>query len=93
MFSAREHVTRGKPHPDIYLHAASVLGVDPKGAVIIEDSPVGVRAALAAGATVIGLCAGGHCRSGYEARLVEAGAHHVAHDYGEVARLLLLDAA
>jgi len=93
VYSAREHVTRGKPHPDIYLHAASVLGVDPKGAIVIEDSPVGVRAAVAAGATVIGMCAGGHCRPGHEARLIEAGAHHVVRGYDEVARLLLLDAA
>lgn len=90
VYSAREHVTRGKPHPDIYLHAAAVLGVDPRRAIIIEDSPVGTRAAVAAGATVIGLCAGGHCRPGHEARLRAAGAHHVAASYGDVARLLAL---
>ena len=88
VYSGREHVTRGKPHPDIYLHAASVLGVDPREALIIEDSPVDARAAVAAGAQVVGLCAGGHCRPGHDARLREVGVHHIASSYGDVARLL-----
>ena len=92
VYSGREHVTRGKPHPDIYLHAAAMLGVDPRACVIIEDSPVGTRAAVAAGARVIGLCAGAHFRPGDEARLKAAGAHHIAADYAEVARLITLDA-
>lgn len=46
-------VTHGKPHPEPYLTAASLLGVDPKDAVAIEDSPTGVRSALAAGVPTI----------------------------------------
>ena len=38
-----------KPAPDLYLHAARRLGVDPARAVVIEDSPTGARAARAAG--------------------------------------------
>lgn len=48
-------VTYGKPHPDIYLHAASSSGVDDPGrCLVIEDSPVGVKGAVAAGMTVFG---------------------------------------
>ncbi len=42
-------VTQGKPHPEPYLTAAARLGVDPAACVAIEDSPTGVRSAVAAG--------------------------------------------
>ncbi|WP_376715190.1 HAD family hydrolase [Janibacter limosus] len=42
-------VTHGKPHPEPYLTAAEQLGVDPVACVAIEDSPTGVRSAVAAG--------------------------------------------
>lgn len=48
-YAARDHVERGKPHPDIYLEAARRLGVDPGRCIAFEDSNVGVRAAAAAG--------------------------------------------
>jgi HAD superfamily hydrolase (TIGR01509 family) len=44
-----ECTENGKPHPDIYLHAAERLGVDPSECVAIEDSINGVRSATAAG--------------------------------------------
>ncbi len=47
-------VRRGKPAPDIFLAAAQSLGVDPSSCVVVEDSPLGVAAALAAGMRVIG---------------------------------------
>lgn len=43
----------GKPAPDVYLHAASRLGVPPEACLAIEDSAVGVQSALAAGMRVI----------------------------------------
>ncbi len=46
-------VAHSKPAPDIYLHAARGLGVDPVHCLALEDSPTGVRAALAAGMTTI----------------------------------------
>lgn len=48
-----EEVERGKPAPDVYLKAASQLGVEPAGCVAIEDSTNGLRAAAAARMTVI----------------------------------------
>ena len=80
VFSA-SNVARGKPHPDIFLHAASELGVAPRDCIIIEDSAGGVVAGRAAGATVIGLLAAGHIRDGHADALRDAGAHHLAADY------------
>ena len=44
-------ITHGKPHPDIYLRAAGLLGVLPRNCLAIEDAPAGIRAAHAAGMT------------------------------------------
>lgn len=48
-------VSHGKPHPEPYLKAAELLGVDPTACVAIEDSPTGVASAEAAGTRVIGV--------------------------------------
>jgi len=48
-----EHVARSKPAPDVYLRAAELLGVSAKSCLAIEDSPVGVAAAKAAGMTCV----------------------------------------
>jgi HAD superfamily hydrolase (TIGR01509 family) len=88
IFSGREHVARGKPAPDLYLHAADALGVPIGRIAIIEDSPVGVEGAVASGAEVIGLVAGRHCLPGHAERLLALGVHHIAHDFDEVADLL-----
>lgn len=54
IFSTSE-VERGKPHPDIYLHAAARMGMcDPARCLVIEDSPIGVSGAVAANMTVFG---------------------------------------
>ena len=50
-----EEVARGKPAPDVYLEAASRLGVVPERAAAIEDSTNGLRAARAAGLGVIAI--------------------------------------
>ncbi len=50
-----DQVTRGKPDPEVYLTAAARLGVDPEHCLVIEDSPPGVAAGLAAGMNVIGV--------------------------------------
>jgi HAD superfamily hydrolase (TIGR01509 family) len=91
IYSGREHVERGKPAPDLYLHAARQLGVDIARTVIIEDSKVGATGALASGAAVIGLAAGRHCFDRHEEMLRSVGLTQVAHDFGEVSRLVGLD--
>jgi HAD superfamily hydrolase (TIGR01509 family) len=88
IFSGREHVERGKPAPDLYLHAVAALGVDIARTAIIEDSPVGVQGALASGAEVIGLVAGRHCGPGHADRLRSLGVRHIARDFEELAALL-----
>jgi len=88
IYSGKEHVTRGKPEPDLYLHAAQELGIDIVRAVVLEDSRVGAAGALASGATVIGLAAGRHCLDGHGEMLRDVGVAHVAHSFDEVRRLL-----
>jgi HAD superfamily hydrolase (TIGR01509 family) len=80
-------VARGKPHPDIYLYAAEMMGVEPRDALVIEDSAGGVQGAVAAGMTVIGLLAASHIREGHAERLKEAGAHYVAATFAEAERI------
>ncbi|HEU0067233.1 MAG TPA: HAD family phosphatase [Sphingomonas sp.] len=88
LYSGREHVARGKPAPDLYLHGAAALGVPIDRCAILEDSPVGATGAVASGAYVIGLCAGTHCGVGHADRLRAIGVDAVASDFEDVARLL-----
>jgi HAD superfamily hydrolase (TIGR01509 family) len=90
IYSGREHVTRGKPAPDLYWHGAAAIGVPIEDCAILEDSPVGATGAVASGGHVIGLCAGTHCAIGHDARLKALGVQAIAHDFTEVARLLNL---
>lgn len=48
-----QFVPRGKPHPDIFLEAASKLGINPKDCLVLEDAQTGIEAGKAAGAKVI----------------------------------------
>lgn len=77
-----DDVERGKPHPDLYLHAAATLGVDPARCVVIEDSVPGVTGAVAAGMRVLGYAADED-----PARLAAAGAE-VVHDLHDVPQRL-----
>ncbi|MGN6267847.1 MAG: HAD family hydrolase [Ginsengibacter sp.] len=47
------HIVNGKPHPEIYLKAASLLDISPKNCLVFEDAVVGIRSAKAAGMKVI----------------------------------------
>jgi beta-phosphoglucomutase-like phosphatase (HAD superfamily) len=62
----------GKPAPDPFLLAADCLGCDPKKCVVFEDSPSGIRAGVASGATVVAVCTS-HERS----KIEHCGAHYV----------------
>ncbi len=53
LFSA-ESVPRGKPFPDLFLHASACMGAPPEGCVVVEDTPSGVAAGAAAGMRVLG---------------------------------------
>jgi HAD superfamily hydrolase (TIGR01509 family) len=88
VFSA-DMVARGKPHPDIFLLAASKLGVNPNECLVIEDSAGGIRAAIAAGMTAVGLCAASHIRDGHDLKLRDAGAVHLAQSWSDVERFAL----
>jgi len=71
-------VERGKPAPDLFLHAAERMGADPRRTLVIEDSVSGVMAGKAAGMTVWGFVGGSHYRSrDGDAILRQAGADRV----------------
>jgi HAD superfamily hydrolase (TIGR01509 family) len=59
LFSAAM-VARGKPAPDLFLHAATAMGAEPQNSLVIEDSPAGVEAARAAGMHVFAFTGGSH---------------------------------
>ncbi|MFJ4693759.1 HAD family hydrolase [Streptomyces sp. NPDC088766] len=80
IFSAQD-VGKGKPAPDLFLYAAERMGVTPERCVVVEDSPLGVRAAVAAGMDVYGFTA-----MTPAAKL--AGATGLFADMGELADLL-----
>jgi HAD superfamily hydrolase (TIGR01509 family) len=82
MFSVTE-VAHPKPFPDVFLHAAKQMGVAASSCAVIEDTPTGVQAGVAAGMTVFGFCA--HTP---RHRLLEAGAHHTFEHMRELARLV-----
>jgi HAD superfamily hydrolase (TIGR01509 family) len=63
-------VKNGKPAPDLFLHAAREMNVEPANCVVIEDSPAGIEAAKAAGMTVFAFTGGSHANfAGYRAEL------------------------
>lgn len=59
IFSA-SMVARGKPAPDLFLHAARAMGVEPKRCVVVEDSPAGLEAARRAGMRVLCFAGASH---------------------------------
>jgi len=58
----RSLVKNGKPAPDLFLYAAEKMGVQPKECIVIEDSPVGIKAGLAANMKVIHYTGGSHLK-------------------------------
>lgn len=85
LFSAYS-VARGKPHPDLFLHAAGVMGAEPSLCVVVEDTPVGVTAAASAGMRVLGYAADAD-----ETELRQAGAEALFSSLVELPTLLGLD--
>ncbi len=81
-------VRNGKPAPDIFLHAAEKMGAEPADCVVIEDSPLGVQGAVAAGMTAIGYTGGGHTYPDHAQVLLSRGADVVCADWSEIDRQL-----
>ena len=79
LFSASE-VKNGKPAPDLLLHAAGKMHVEPRDCIVVEDSAVGVAAGVAAGMTAIGFIGGSHAGYGLADQLRAAGARAVISD-------------
>jgi len=79
IFSASQ-VENGKPAPDLFLFAAAQMKARPGACVVVEDSLAGIRAAVAAGMTVLGFHGGSHCRPGHADSLRAAGATLVFDD-------------
>ena len=84
VFSAVQ-VARGKPAPDLFLMAAGRLGVAPARCTVVEDSVIGVAAAVAAGMPVLGFCGGSHCSSNHANQLLAAGCSQVFARMSELA--------
>jgi len=79
LFSASE-VSNGKPAPDLFLHVSAKTRVPPGDCIVVEDSPVGVAAGVAAGMTVIGFVGGSHAGIRLAEQLRAAGARAVISD-------------
>ncbi|HWY90974.1 MAG TPA: HAD family hydrolase [Solirubrobacteraceae bacterium] len=79
-------VANGKPAPDLFLYAAATIGVEPAACAVVEDTPSGVEAAIAAGMRAIGYTADSDERA-----LREAGAERLG-SLDELPRLLGLEA-
>lgn len=58
-------VKNSKPAPDLFFHVAAAMSADPTHCLVIEDSEMGVRAALAAGMEVWHFAGGSHIKAGY----------------------------
>lgn len=82
-------VARGKPAPDLFLHAARAMGALPERCVVVEDSTAGVEAGKAAGMTAIGFVGGSHVDPAlHGAKLRDLGADHVVDGMAAVQQLL-----
>ena len=86
-FAGRIHsaldVARGKPHPDLFLHAAARMGADPARCAVVEDSILGVQAGVAAGMRVFA-----YAGTVGEEALAAAGADEVFHHMSELLPML-----
>jgi HAD superfamily hydrolase (TIGR01509 family) len=87
VFSSTQ-VRRGKPAPDLFLHAAQSMAYAPAACLVVEDSPNGIKAARSAEMLAIGFLGGAHCAPTQADALLQAGAHCVCRDAQELAETL-----
>jgi len=83
-----EQVVHGKPAPDVFIHAATTMGVDPSDCIVVEDSIHGVTGARAAGMRVLGFTGASHILDGHDALLRDAGVAAVFDDLTKLPALL-----
>ena len=81
-----EDVSKGKPNPEVFVKAASLMNADPVDCIVFEDSLHGIEAALSASMRVVGITTTNSRRS-----LVEGGAHLVIDTYREITISTLCD--
>lgn len=84
----RIQVPNGKPAPDLFLFAAEKMGVAPTKCLVIEDSPTGVKAGVAAGMDVFGFVGTAHHPKIQKKKLLEAGACRVFENFIHMADAL-----
>ncbi len=89
-FTASE-VARGKPAPDLFLHAAAIMGHAPARCLVIEDSLTGIRAGLAAGMDVWRFTGGSHLRGLDLTTPPDATPHLSFDDFTELPALLAME--
>lgn len=90
-----DEVSVGKPAPDLFLLAANRLGVDPQDCMVLEDSPHGIKGAIAAGMRPVGFVGGSHLigRQSEHAKILhEAGAVTVLESLNDALEVFLYDA-
>jgi HAD superfamily hydrolase (TIGR01509 family) len=82
-------VTRGKPAPDLFLHAAKAMGVRPEDCVVVEDSPAGIDAARRAGMRAFAFTGGAHAEAaGLETALARLRPELIFSDMARLPELL-----
>lgn len=86
-FSA-DDVEHPKPAPDVYLYAASKLGVKPQECLVVEDSLAGITAATNAGMTVLAFMGASHIPIGHEEAVKRLGVARVFFDMAELPPLV-----
>lgn len=88
-----EDVSCGKPAPELFLHAASRNNIAPENCLVIDDSPTGVTAAVAAGIPVVGFTGGTHASLELPEQLRSHGANWIMNSHQDVTQLIntLLD--
>ena len=75
---------RGKPAPDVFLHAANVFETSPDDCIVIEDSVAGTTGGVAAGMRVIGFTGASHSWPGHAEALMDAGATTVVRRLADI---------
>jgi len=81
-------VDKPKPEPDVYLKAIEDANIEPNNTVVLEDSIIGVHAAVTANIKVIGVTSGGHWLGRSTNSLLEAGANAVVSSFDEVLKVI-----